>query len=86
MTNDRIGIGWPVFVWPAITFGSMLVFGLGLGAVLSIQTPDHPWDRATAIGVCGRFAILRQEDGSVWLRVNSVRAYRIEGDWKMLCK
>jgi hypothetical protein len=85
MTNGRIALGWPIFVWPMITFSSIILLGLGLGALLS--SVPNKWDRATAISVCGRFVVLRQEDGSIWLRINSIRAYRIENDdWKTFCK
>jgi hypothetical protein len=60
---------------PWLFFAVMLAFALALGTLLAL--PDK-WDRAVVIGVCGGLPILRQENGTVWLRVNSTRAYRVE--------
>jgi hypothetical protein len=67
--------------WMALIFGIVIVSAIA-GAIVS--TPSR-WDRAVAIGVCGGLPILRQEDGSVWLRVNSVRAYKVENPDDLRC-
>jgi hypothetical protein len=62
-----------------------LVFAVSLYVLITLPSGTK-WDRAVAVGVCGGLPILRQEDGSLWLRVSSVRVYRIEGDWKEICR
>jgi hypothetical protein len=75
----------PVIWWTAGPWlGSMLLLSVAIFALLS-WLPDNKWDRAVALKVCGRFVILRQEDGSVWLRINGFRTYRIDGDWQKVC-
>jgi hypothetical protein len=67
------------------------VANVALGASMALifivvfAAPDK-WDRATAIGVCGGLPVLRQENGTVWLRVSSMRAYRIEDKDKLECR
>jgi hypothetical protein len=61
------------------------VFAVSLYVLITLPSGTK-WDRAVAVGVCGGLPILRQEDGSLWLRVSSVRVYRIEGDWKEICR
>jgi hypothetical protein len=56
------------------------------GMAMTMYMPANKWDRAVALGVCGGLPILRQEDGSLWLRVSGMRTYRIEGNWKEMCR
>ena len=69
-------------VWIAATWliGAVL-FSVGLYSLPS----GNKWDRAVAIGTCGGLPIVRQEDGSTWLRVSSVRVYRVEDPTKLTC-
>jgi hypothetical protein len=72
-------IVWTVIAWLA----SMLLL-VGSVAVM-LSAPPNKWDRAVAIGICGGLPLLRLEDGSVWLRVNGVRIYRVENPDKLTC-
>lgn len=62
---------------------AMAVLGASMAVILSI--PDK-WDHAVAIGTCGGLPILRQENGTVWMRVSSMRVYRIEDQDKLTCR
>jgi hypothetical protein len=68
-----------------IMIPSMIVLGVSM-AILFSDVPASKWDRATVIGVCGGLPILRQENGTVWLRVSSMRVYRIEDKDKLECR
>jgi hypothetical protein len=63
---------------------ALLIFGISV-ALLSSFVPNK-WDRSVAIGTCGGLPILQQENGSLWLRVSSVRVYRVENLEKLTCK
>ena len=69
---------WIAGTWLLTT--SMLAFSLYYSL-----PPGSKWDRAVAIGTCGGLAMVRLEDGSTWLRANSVRVYRIEDPSKLTC-
>jgi len=69
--------------WAPAFFGSMILLGMVL---MLIATAPGKWDNATAIGVCDGRVVLRRTDGTVWLRVNGLRRYQIEGDWKEICR
>lgn len=72
---------WFGLVWVFFT----LVLAVSFYFLITFPSGSK-WDRAVAVGVCGGLPILRQEDGSLWLRVSSVRTYRVEGDWKETCR
>jgi hypothetical protein len=72
---------WFGLVWVFFTF----LLAVSLYALIASPSGTR-WDRAVAVGVCDGLAVLRQEDGSLWLRVSGVRTYRIEGDWKEICR
>jgi hypothetical protein len=69
-----------LFILVTLLTGALAVASVIIGPI----NPD-PWDRAVAIGTCGGLAIIRQENGSVWLRVSGYRAYRIEDPDKLKC-
>lgn len=71
------------FVAAMLFFGTVLAVSL---YVLATQPSGTKWDRAVAVGVCDGLPIIRLEDGSLWLRVSSVRVYRIDADWKEICR
>jgi hypothetical protein len=73
----------PQFLWGMALVSSMVLFGIGFGALISIPSK---WDKATAIGVCDGLPVLRQVNGTIWLRVSTMRVYRIEGEWRELCR
>jgi hypothetical protein len=82
MTAAIIGklLQWPVIVW----FISMVILGVSVGVTVN-YAPANRFEHAVAIGSCGGLPMLRLEDGSVWLRVNSVRVYRVEDPDKLTC-
>jgi hypothetical protein len=63
---------------------AVAMFGAVFGVF--VYVPDDKWDNAAAIGVCSGLAILRQENGTVWLRVSGARAYQIEDVDKLICR
>ena len=71
-------------LWTSVAWISSAAL-LGASIAVLIAVPG-PRDGAVAIGVCAGLPILRQEDGSVWLRVSGIRAYRIEDDWREICR
>jgi hypothetical protein len=81
--------GWPLLrrptMWITIAWCISMAL-LGVSVAVMVNAPTSKWDRAVAIGACGRFPVLRQGDGSIWLRVNGLRAYRVEGDWWKNCR
>ena len=46
-------------------------------AFVSATTSDK-WDDAVAIKVCDKFPILQRKDGTIWLRVDGYKLYRVE--------
>ena len=71
---------WIVGTW---LLGAGL-FAVGLYSLIALP-PGTKWDRAVAIGTCGGLPMVRLEDGSTWLRVSSVRVYRIEDVRALTC-
>lgn len=59
---------------------AMFVFGVSI-----ILLIPNKWDHAVVIGVCGGLPILRDETGTIWLRVSSARVYRVEDMDKLAC-
>jgi hypothetical protein len=73
--------GWPLAVW-IVSIVTLL------GAVLITITavpPSSRWDGAVVLGTCGGLPLLQLKDGSTWLRVDSVRFYRVEDPSKLTC-
>lgn len=63
-------------------YTAFFLLSLAVAMAVLISLPDK-WDKAVAIKVCGGLPIVRQENGSVWLRYHW-RAYRVE-NWEGLC-
>jgi hypothetical protein len=83
-----LAFGWRLWryplLWGSISWlGFMILLGVSISVLIFV--PDK-WDRAIVIGMCGDRPVLQQENGSIWLRMNGLRAYRVEGDWKEICK
>jgi len=73
------GSRWSTSFWrilPFFFFG--IVFFVSMLVLLSTFSVPDKWDRAVALGVCGGIPILQLKDGSIWLRKNGFRTYRIE--------
>jgi hypothetical protein len=81
-----LSFGWSIFhrplMWGTLAWlGSMLLLAVSLFFLITV--PDK-WDRAVAIKVCSGLPILRQQDGSIWLR-HRWRAYRVENLQELSC-
>ena len=72
------------FVLAMLFFGTVFVVSMYVLATLPTGSGSK-WDKAAAIGTCGGLPMLRLEDGSIWLRVSSVRVYKIEDVTKLTC-
>lgn len=82
-----LSFGWPIFrrplLWGTLAwFGSMVLLGVSLAVLTAMP---GKWDHAIALGTCGGLAVLQRQDGTIWLRVNSVRLYRVEDQNKLTC-
>lgn len=83
----QLSLGWPLLrhplFWTTVAWlASMALLGVALAVLVAI--PDK-WDRAVVLGTCGGLPILQRQDGTIWLRVNSVRVYRVEDPDKITC-
>ena len=72
---------WPLAVW--IVSASILLAAVFI--VIVVPSSSGEWEGAIVRGTCGGLPLLQRRDGSVWLRVNSVRFYRVEDPGRLTC-
>jgi hypothetical protein len=76
-----LGTRWISLAW----LGSMLLLAGSL-YVIVMWPSGNKWDRAIAVRVCGGLAVLRLEDGTLWLvRGGWNRRYRVENLDRLEC-
>ena len=73
-------------VWIVATWLSFIaMFAVSMYVLTMAQSSGSKWEGAVVLGTCGGLPMLQRTDGTVWLRVNSVRVYRIEDPNKLTC-